>query len=97
MLVGGAPLLAASIWGIFAVPDDPSRSGNAPIPISGRLRLAIEFVILGGGIMSFALAGRTITAAVLAALLVLHYALSRDRIDWLLRRWERRRAVASDY
>ena len=46
----------------------------------------MEFVVLGGGIMSFALAGRTITAAVLAALFVLHYALSRDRIDWLLRR-----------
>jgi hypothetical protein len=24
----GIPLLAAALWGTFAVPDDPSRSGN---------------------------------------------------------------------
>ena len=86
LLVVGVPLLAASIWGTFAVPDDPSRSGNAPVPVSGRLRLAIEFVILGGGFLSYALVGRTMIAVVLAALFVLHYALSRERIVWLLGR-----------
>ncbi len=45
LLVVGVPLLAATIWGTFAVP-----------------------------------------AGVLAALLVLHYAISRDRIVWLLGR-----------
>ena len=29
-----------AVWGVFAVPDDPSRSGNAPVPIPGLLRLA---------------------------------------------------------
>ena len=24
------PLVIAAVWGIFAVPDDPSRSGKAP-------------------------------------------------------------------
>ena len=26
------PIIAAVLWGTFAVPDDPSRSGGAPIP-----------------------------------------------------------------
>ncbi len=37
------PLTAAALWGTFAVPDDPSRSGSAPVPVPGILRLAIEF------------------------------------------------------
>ncbi len=35
LLVITLPLLIAIVWGTFAVPDDPSRSGAAPIPISG--------------------------------------------------------------
>ena len=38
----GVPLLAAVLWGTFAVPDDPSRSGKAPIPIPGAIRLVLE-------------------------------------------------------
>jgi len=30
------PATAAALWGIFAVPGDPSRSGKAPVPVSGR-------------------------------------------------------------
>ena len=36
------PIIATVIWGIFNVPDDPSRSGKAPIVVHGLLRLAIE-------------------------------------------------------
>ena len=39
-----APLAAAAVWGIFAVPDDPSRSGSAPVPVPGALRLGIEAI-----------------------------------------------------
>ncbi len=35
----GLPLVAAVLWGTFAVPNDPSRSGQAPVPIPGILRL----------------------------------------------------------
>ena len=31
------PIFFAAIWGIFAVPDDPSRSGNAHIIVSGLI------------------------------------------------------------
>jgi hypothetical protein len=38
----GIPILLAAIWGTFAVPDDPSRSGAAPIVTPGLICLAIE-------------------------------------------------------
>ncbi len=41
----GVPLLAAVLWGTFAVPDDPSRSGKAPVPVPGIVRLLLELAI----------------------------------------------------
>ena len=40
----GLPILMTIVWGTFAVPDDPSRSGKAPIPVPGLIRLIIEFI-----------------------------------------------------
>lgn len=85
-LVIAIPLVAAAAWGVFAVPDDPSRSGSAPVPVPGLLRLIIEFAVLGAGVAGFALAGRPIIAATLAVLLVGHYVWSYQRIIWLLGR-----------
>jgi hypothetical protein len=73
-----------AIWGVFAVPDDPSRSGNAPVAVSGWLRLALELAILFGGAFAFYLAGYTLPATALTLLIVIHYALWIERISWLL-------------
>jgi len=35
LLAIGLPLIMAAIWGIFAVPNDPSRSGNTVIVTPG--------------------------------------------------------------
>jgi len=75
-----------TLWGVFAVPGDPSRSGNAPIPVSGLLRLGLELSILLGGGLALYLAEHRIAGAVLIVLVLLHYALSTDRIAWLLQR-----------
>src|SRR5580698_4104056 len=40
-----APLVAATVWGVFAVPRDPSRSGKAPVRVSGGIRLVIELAV----------------------------------------------------
>lgn len=80
-----AVLFAAVAWGVFNVPDDPSRSGKAPVRVSGPVRLAIELAILLGGSLSFHLAGHTWIAIAHAALIALHYALSGDRLRWLLK------------
>lgn len=78
--------LMMTLWGVFNVPDDPSRSGHAPVAVPGVVRLLLELFILFGGAAAFYLAGAVLTAGVMAALLVLHYGLSVDRIIWLLQR-----------
>lgn len=80
------PVLAAALWGVFNVPGDPSRSGAAPVPVPGIVRLAVEFLVLFGGAAAFAAAGYRTTGVVLVVLIVAHYALSWDRIAWLLSR-----------
>ncbi|MDH4280433.1 MAG: YrdB family protein [Acidimicrobiia bacterium] len=79
-----APVTAAIIWGVFNVLDDPSRSGAAPVEVSGWVRLAIELLVLGGGAAAFAFAGRRNIAIAFALLIVFHYAASSNRIEWLI-------------
>jgi hypothetical protein len=81
----GLVLLAAVIWGTFAVPDDPSRSGNAPVPVPGAVRLAIELILFAAGTLAFFAAGQPLWGTTLGILAVIHYALSYDRVIWLLK------------
>jgi hypothetical protein len=78
------PIVAVAIWGIFNVLDDPSRSGEAPVEVSGWIRLAIELAILGGGAAAFAIAQRPTIAITVAVLIVIQYATSWSRIEWLI-------------
>ena len=77
--------LAAIVWGTFAVPDDPSRSGRAPVPVPGAVRLIIELALLAAGIWAFFTADQALFGLALGILTFLHYALSYDRINWLLK------------
>ena len=77
----GLPLLAMGLWGTFRVPDDP---GKAPVAVPGALRLALEVVEFGTAVGLLIAAGRAALGIGLAALLLLHYAASYDRIRWLL-------------
>jgi hypothetical protein len=72
------------LWTVFAVPEDPSRSGNAPVPIRGLVRLILELAILLGGAYAWHLSGYTSGGVVISALVLLHYLLSFQRIMWLL-------------
>ena len=80
------PLLAACLWGVFAVPGDPSRSGRAPVPVPGVLRLALELAFFAFGAWALARSGRQAWGLALAGITALHYALSYDRVGWLLQR-----------
>ncbi|MER8883035.1 YrdB family protein [Mesorhizobium sp. M0074] len=86
ILAVALPFVAAALWGIFAVPNDPSRSGRAPVPVPGGLRLVLELVILFGGAAGFHLAGYTTAGIAVALLIAVSYAFSLDRLGWLLRR-----------
>jgi hypothetical protein len=77
-------IVAAAIWGTFNVLDDPSRSGEAPVEVSGWIRLVIELAILGGGAAAFAIGQRPTIAMSVAVFILIQYATSWSRIEWLI-------------
>ncbi len=85
VLAIGIPVLAAVLWGTFAVPDDPSRSGNAPVPIPGIVRLMLEFVFFGLGVWALYSTGFAGVSVAFGALVIVHYLVSYDRILWLVK------------
>ncbi len=80
----GAPLVAAVVWGVFNVLDDPSRSGSAPVEVNGWTRLLIELGVLGMGAAAMAFAGWPEASFLFIVLVVWHYVASWRRIVWLV-------------
>lgn len=78
------PIILATIWGFFAVPNDPSRSGAAPVIVSGIVRLAIELIIFAFAIWSLYNIESVRLSMIFAVAVILHYILSYDRIIWLM-------------
>jgi hypothetical protein len=84
LLALAIPLVAAILWGTFAVPNDPTRSGSAPVPIPGMLRLALDvgfFAFAAWALYDLRSARLTV---IFGTAVVLHYLLSYDRISWLV-------------
>lgn len=79
------PIIAAALWGVFAVPGDPSRSGSAPIAVPGVLRLALELGFFALATWALRDSGLTRASWVLGIVVVLHYLASYDRLVWLLK------------
>jgi len=76
------PLAAAVAWGVFRVPNDP---GVPPVAVPGWTRLLLEIVFFAGAAACLYLAGARTWALAFAAITVLHYAISYERVVWLLR------------
>jgi hypothetical protein len=83
LLAIGLPVFAAILWGTFAVPDDPSRSGNAPVPIPGFIRLLLEWLVFGSAAWAVFHMGYGRLSLIFAGSVIVHYAVSYDRILWL--------------
>ncbi len=84
VLMIGLPIVMAVLWGTFAVPDDPSRSGGAPVPVPGVVRLVLELLILGGAFWVMFVGVLFYVSVIYIALVIVHYILARERIKWLL-------------
>ena len=84
-LAFGIPALAALFWGLFAVPDDPSRSGSAPIPVPGFIRLALEFAFFILSIWMLYDLQYVRLSWILGGTVTIHYAISYDRVLWLIK------------
>jgi Protein of unknown function (DUF2568) len=80
-----APLVAAAVWGIFAVPGDPSRSGKAPVRVSGGVRIVIEMAVFFGGAASLVSLGWWPWFDAFIAAFVVHHAGTAKRLLWLTR------------
>jgi len=78
VLAIGVPLVAAVLWGVFRVPNDP---GPAPVPVPGVVRLALEALFFGFAVWALYDMGNRLLAAILAGALILHYAAAYQRID----------------
>lgn len=81
-LIAGA--LIIGVWVTFNVPGDPSRSGKAPVPVSGGVRLGLELAVFVLGALGFALSARWPLLAVFVAAVVAHHIGTAARIRWLL-------------
>ncbi|NND84628.1 MAG: YrdB family protein [Acidimicrobiia bacterium] len=79
-------LVPMAMWVTFNVPGDPSRSGAAPVPVSGRVRLLVEAIVFAGGAGALVGVGRWGAALVFIALVAFHTASYRERVRWLLAR-----------
>ena len=81
-LAFGLPLVAATLWGGFRVPAD---HGKGLVAVPGWVRLILEAIFFGGAVWAFTAAGRPNWALVFAIIIVIHYAISYDRILLLLK------------
>lgn len=78
-------VVTAAIWGVFAVPNDPSRSGKTVVVTPGLVRLIIELSLFGVVTAWLAIGEGYIPAAVLGGATVVHYVSWPARIRWLVR------------
>lgn len=82
-LAVGVPLLAAVLWGTFRVPGDTSSSGSAPVPVSGFVRLLLELAFFDFAAWCL-FTIRPAFGWIFAIVVLIHYAVSQDRVRWLL-------------
>ncbi len=82
LLALGIPIITAAIWGTFRVPNDP---GKAPVRVPGILRLVIEIAYFSFATFAIYDVGAVQLSLLFGAVVVIHYALSYDRLAWLVR------------
>ena len=83
MLAIVIPGLLMTLWVVFAVPNDPSRSGKAPVPVPGIVRLLYEMIFFAFAVWALNETGFTHLSIIFGSITALHYIISYDRIIWL--------------
>ncbi|MEU5322088.1 YrdB family protein [Streptomyces sp. NPDC021056] len=84
LLVVALPVAVGWAWGSFAVPDDPSRSGESDIHTPGPVRLLLELTVFFGAVAALNFSGLRRAARWLLVIMVGYQVLAYDRIGWLL-------------
>jgi len=79
------PMGFALIWGVFAVKDDPSRSGKTVVHTHGWIRLIIEVALFAAAAWMLFDLGYTVLLWIYAFAVFVHHLISYNRINWLLK------------
>ncbi|MBS1911372.1 MAG: DUF2568 domain-containing protein [Bacteroidetes bacterium] len=82
ILAAALPLVAATLWGVFRVPNDPNKP---PVTISGRMRLALEFTVFATAVAAAFAAISSAAGIAFGAIVLAHYGISFDRTLGLVR------------
>lgn len=77
-----APIVVAAVWAVFRVPGD---GGTPAVVVSGLMRLLLEFVLFALAVGALFALDRSRLALLLGLVIIIHYALSYERVAWLLR------------
>ena len=75
----------ALLWGVFAVPNDPSRSGKTVVPTPGIIRLILELSLFATATWMLRDLAYTKVWWIFGSIVLIHYLLSYDRVLWLLK------------
>jgi len=81
----GLPVLFAIIWGVFAVPNDPSRSGKTVVVTPGWIRLVLEIIFFMLGFWALNDIGYRLIAFIYLLFVILHYSFSISRLRWIIK------------
>jgi hypothetical protein len=79
------PVLFAVLWGVFAVRNDPSRSGKTVVPTPGIIRLILELALFGAATWMLLNLDYSLLALIFGLIVAIHYIFSYNRIAWLLK------------
>jgi len=78
----GLPVVAATIWGIFRIPNDPNP---APVEVPGILRLAYELFLFGFATWGLHNMGYTTLSYIMGIVTIISYSSGYDRTLKMLR------------
>lgn len=76
----GLPLVMATVWGVFRVPND---GGPPTVRVAPRVRLALEFVFFALAVGLLHRSGQETLSYVFVGLLLVNYGIMHDR-TWRL-------------
>ena len=79
------PVSFAVVWGVFAVKDDPSRSGKTVVPTPGIIRLLLELFLFAAATWMLRDLGYLKVWWIFGGITLIHYIISYDRVLWLLK------------
>jgi hypothetical protein len=78
----GFPVIAAVLWGVFRIPNDPKP---APVAVPGVIRLLLEWLLFGLAVWAMYDLGYIKSALVITLFVLAHYLVSYDRTWAMLR------------